>query len=127
VRLFEQDEDLAISVLLDASASMGVGQPTKLQAAMQIGAALAYVGLANLDRVAIYPLGDTLRDGIPPARGKGQILPMLRFLEGVRPAGRTALGPAVAGFLRKHQRRRRGQHALWQYGWFLRVLYLWRN
>ncbi|HET6284893.1 MAG TPA: DUF58 domain-containing protein [Polyangia bacterium] len=108
VRLFEQDEDLSISVLLDASASMGVGHPPKLQTAMQVGAALAYVGLANLDRVSIHPIGETLGDGMAPARGKGQILSMLRFLAGVTPGGRTALGPAVSAFLRQHRRRRRG-------------------
>lgn len=108
VRLFEQDEDLSISVLLDASASMGIGQPAKLETAMQVGAALAYVGLANLDRVAIYPIGDTVREGVAPVRGKGQILPLLRFLEGVSAGGRTALGPAVSSFLRQHRRRRRG-------------------
>lgn len=108
VRLFEEDEDLSISVLLDASASMGLGQPPKLDLAMQVGAALAYVGLANLDRVSIYPIGETLLDGMAPARGKARILPMLRFLEGVQPAGRTALAPAVSAFLRRHRRRRRG-------------------
>ncbi len=55
VRLYEEDEDLSIDVLVDASASMATGQPSKLDLALQIGAALAYVGLANLDRVAVTP------------------------------------------------------------------------
>jgi hypothetical protein len=33
---------------------------------------------------------------------------MLRFLEQVRPGGRTALAPAIDGFLRRHRGRRRG-------------------
>ena len=61
VRLFEEDEDLLIDVLVDASASMSVGSPPKLDLALQIGAALAYVGLANLDRVALTPLGGERR------------------------------------------------------------------
>ncbi len=56
VRLFEEDEDLSIYVLFDASASMGVGTPPKLDLAMQVGAALGYVGLANLDRVSLLPI-----------------------------------------------------------------------
>jgi uncharacterized protein (DUF58 family) len=127
VRLFEEDEDLSIHVLFDTSASMGIGTPPKLDVAMQIGAALAYVGLANLDRVALVPLTDvhpaagggaataaagvrhmTVGDGLPLARGKASILPMLRFLRGVRPAGRTALAPAVGDFLRRHRGRRPG-------------------
>jgi uncharacterized protein (DUF58 family) len=87
---------------------MGLGQPSKLDVAAQVGAALAYVGLANLDRVALYPINDTLSAGLPPARGKAHILPVLRFLEGVAPSGRTDLGAAVTGFLRQQRRSRRG-------------------
>jgi len=108
VRLYEEDEDLSIDVLFDASASMGLGAPPKLDLAMQVGAALAYVGLANLDRVAITPIAETLRDGLPPARGKARILPMLRFLDGVVPGGRTSLAAAVRAFLARHRRHRRG-------------------
>jgi uncharacterized protein (DUF58 family) len=108
VRLFEEDEDLSIDVLFDASASMGLGAPAKLDLAMQVGAALAYVGLANLDRVAITPVTETLSPGLPPARGKAHILPMLHFLDGVRAGGRTALAPAVRAFLSRHRRHRRG-------------------
>jgi len=108
VRLFEEDEDLSIYVLFDASASMGTGSPPKLDLAMQVGAALGYVGLANLDRVSVLPLTDGLGEGLPLARGKARILPWLRFLENLQAAGRTALAPAVRDFLRRHRGRRRG-------------------
>jgi uncharacterized protein (DUF58 family) len=108
VRLFEEDEDLAIDVLVDTSASMGVGAPPKLDLAAQIGAALAYVGLASLDRVTVTTVSDTLGDGLPPARGKAHILRVLRFLEATRAAGRTSLAAAARAFLARRQRRRRG-------------------
>jgi len=112
LRLFQEEEDLTIEVLVDASASMSVGSPPKLDLALQVGAALAYVGLANLDRVAVTALGDAggarERASLPPARGKGAILPILRMLDGVDAAGRTALAPAVRAFLASRQRRRRG-------------------
>ncbi len=108
VRLFEEDEDLSIYVLFDASASMGTGTPPKLDLAMQVGAALGYVGLANLDRVSVLPLADGLGDGLPLARGKAHILPWLRFLDGIEPAGATALAQATRDFLRRHRGRRRG-------------------
>jgi uncharacterized protein (DUF58 family) len=108
VRLFEEDEDLAIDILVDASASMGLGEPSKLDLATQVSAALAYVGLANLDRVAVTTIGDALGEGLPPARGKSRILPLLRFLGGVEARGRTSLARAVQGFLARRARQRRG-------------------
>ena len=112
LRLFQEEEDLTIEVLIDASASMSVGKPPKLDLALQVGAALAYVGLANLDRVAVTALGDAggerERASLPPARGKGAILPILRMLDGIDAAGRTALAPAVRAFLGSRRRRRRG-------------------
>ncbi len=94
VRLFEEDEDLSIYVLFDTSASMGVGTPPKLDLAMQVGAALGYVGLANLDRVSVLPLAGSLGDGMPLARGKAHILPWLRFLGGIQ-AQRAHVAGAV--------------------------------
>jgi uncharacterized protein (DUF58 family) len=111
LRLFEEDEDLSIDLLVDASASMGMGRPPKLDLAVQIGAALAYVGLSNLDRVAVTALG-AAPAGPPPARGKGRILPILRFLDGVRPAGRVPLAAGVRDFLARRGGRRRGLCAL---------------
>ena len=109
VRLFEEDEDLAIDVLVDSSASMGVGAPPKLDLAAQIGAALAYVGLANLDRVAVTTLGDGLGEGLSPARGKGHILRVLEFLDAARASGRTSLAAAARARRRGARRRTRAR------------------
>jgi uncharacterized protein (DUF58 family) len=114
LRLYEEDEDLSIDVLVDASASMAMGRPPKLDLALQIGAALAYVGLTNLDRVAVTALGDEAA-GPPPGRGKGRILPILRYLDAVRPpqrSSRTSLAAAVREFLARRRGRRRGLVAL---------------
>ena len=108
LRLYEEDEDLSIDVLVDASASMGVGRPPKLDLALQIGAALAYVGLANLDRVAVTAFSGADVPTLPLTRGKAAILPTLRRLEAVQAAGQTALAAAVRAFLARGRGRRRG-------------------
>ena len=68
LRLFEEEEDLSIYILLDASRSMTIGEPRKLDYAMKLAAALTYVGLANLDRVSIVPFSDRLHERLPPGR-----------------------------------------------------------
>src|SRR5947209_17720877 len=51
IRLFLEEEDLHFYVLIDNSMSMDFGNPTKLHYVKQVAAALAFVGLVNMDRV----------------------------------------------------------------------------
>ena len=51
LKLFVDEEDLCLHVLLDASASMGFGEPTKLEYGAKLPLALGFVGLVNLERV----------------------------------------------------------------------------
>src|SRR3954470_7434330 len=51
LRLFLEDEDLHVHLLLDVSRSMAFGTPPKLLFAKRVAAALGFVGLVNLDRV----------------------------------------------------------------------------
>ncbi len=106
LRLFEEEEDLHIYLLLDISDSMQLGDPPKLRYAMQVCAALCYIGLANLDRVSIVSFADGLRDRLPPARGKGRIFKVFDFLRALQPGGQTSLGPSLRSFV--HQNKRRG-------------------
>ena len=106
LRLFEEEEDLSIYMLLDASVSMRIGQPApKLHYAMKVVAALCYVGLANLDRVSIQPFSTDLHERLPPARGKGRIFKVFDFLRGVEPGGVTRLGPCLERFVQQNKRR----------------------
>src|SRR6185312_1536585 len=73
VRLYEEEEDLAIYLVLDTSGSMAFGAERgadKLRYAKKIIAALAYVGLANLDRVSVVTTSDRVMDRMPETRGK---------------------------------------------------------
>jgi len=106
LRLFEEEEDLYIYILIDCSKSMAIGNPMKLHYAMQVGAALGYIGLANLDRVAIIPFAETLKGRMPPARGKGRIFKIFEFLRNVEMGGDTSLGECLTKFV--HQNKRRG-------------------
>jgi uncharacterized protein (DUF58 family) len=105
LRLFEEEEDLHIYFLVDCSRSMLVGAPPKLHYAMQVAAALAYVGLANLDRVAVVPFADRLLGRLPPTRGKNRIFKVFEFFRGVEAGGETRLAPCLSKFVHQHKRR----------------------
>ncbi len=121
LRLFEEEEDLYIYILVDRSESMrlgasGDGSPlvvpgrdgriAKLGYASQVAAALAYVGLSNLDRVALYAFAEGMQDQLPAARGKGRIFKVFDFLSGLVPSGQTDLRASISEFV--HKTRRRG-------------------
>ncbi len=77
VKLFIEEEDVTVTLLIDASASMTAGRPPKLLFAKRAAAALGYIGLASEDRVAVSALTGRvgaatrrdarLRPGLPPA------------------------------------------------------------
>src|SRR3954463_16516052 len=70
IRLFMEEEDLHFYVLIDNSLSMDFGDPTKLHYAKQVAAALAFVGLVNLDRVVVEVFNDRITQSLPAVRGK---------------------------------------------------------
>jgi uncharacterized protein (DUF58 family) len=105
VRLYEEEEDLAIHFILDASASMAFGEGRKLAYAKRVVAALAYVGLANLDRVNIVTTSDRVADRMPETRGKARIFKALRFLREATAEGQTDLGDAMKTFVAQNKRR----------------------
>lgn len=105
VRLFEEEEDLSVYVVLDVSASMSAGEPPKLVHGKRLAAALAYVSLAALDRVSITTFGDAVVDRLPPLRGKGRIFRVLDFLRKTAPAARTDLAAAMRAFVAQNKRR----------------------
>jgi uncharacterized protein (DUF58 family) len=105
LRLFEEEEDLAIYFIVDASSSMGFGDAKKLRYAKRVAAALAYVGLANLDRVSIVSTTDKVLDRMPATRGKARIFKVFRFLRELEPDGHTDLEDALKAFVAQHKRR----------------------
>jgi len=105
LRLFEEEEDLHIYILVDISASMTLGKIPKFFYALKLAAALAYVGLSNLDRVAIVPFADKMLGWLPPNRGKSRIFKIFDFLKGQVPGGTTDLERSLKGFVAQSSRR----------------------
>ncbi|MBH22918.1 MAG: DUF58 domain-containing protein [Myxococcales bacterium] len=108
LRLFEEEEDLYIYLLVDCSESMSLEGPsglTKFQYAKMLAAALAYIGLSNLDRVAVVPFNAKLTGRLPPSRGRGQIHKIFKFLGPLESGGQTDIKEAFRTFVTQNKRR----------------------
>src|SRR5688572_7779367 len=105
VRLFEEEEDLSIYFIIDCSASMAFGTPSKFDQARRLCAALAYVGLANLDRVAVVAANDAKGSVLPATRGKNRIFKVFHYLEQLEARGATDLRQSLQTFVAQHKRR----------------------
>lgn len=118
VKLFEEEEDLSVYILLDASASMDWGGGTdspglsseynKWRYARLAAGALAYIALGNGDRVTIALLRQEDNGSVPaqfgPARGRARTLPMLHFLGRAEAGGTTDLNLSLRKFALTAQR-----------------------
>jgi len=98
LKLFVEEEDLYLALLLDSSKSMDFGDPKKMHYAVRLAAALGYIGLSNYDRVSIQPYAEALRRPLPTQRGKGGVLPFFSYLEKVEAAGTTAFSASLHRF-----------------------------
>ncbi|MBN8596175.1 MAG: DUF58 domain-containing protein [Planctomycetes bacterium] len=100
LKLFLEEEDLSLHVVLDASASSDCGEPNKYHFMQRCAMALGYVGLVNLNRVAatimsgIDAASDDARKSQPSVvralrdlRGRRRVHDLARFLCAMRPGG----------------------------------------
>jgi uncharacterized protein (DUF58 family) len=105
LRLFDEEQDLPISIFIDTSRSMEFGIPSKLDYARRVAAALCYIGLANLDRVQIVSFAGGVEGELPSQRGKRQIFNVFRFLTDIVPAGETDAKTAFLAWCSESRRR----------------------
>ena len=102
IKLFELEEDATVYLLVDASRSM----ESKFLYARKLAAALGYITLKSLDRLAVYSLSDTLAPLLDACRGSAKVLEFLRSLEAAETAGHdTCFTTCCRVFQARHRRR----------------------
>jgi len=102
VRLHEEEEDLAVTVLLDGSGSMAWG---RWPAAQQLAAALGALALLNGDQLAGGLLqGSDLTAAWGPGRGRARLVAWEQWIAALAPAAATALGPALRAYASRQTR-----------------------
>lgn len=109
VKLFEEEEDLAVHILLDGSGSMDWGEEdeeNKWGYARRLAAALGYIALASGDRLTvsnIQSLTPIPQSPIPnlqfgPARGRGHALRLFEWLKRLKAEGATDLNGRLSSY-----------------------------
>ncbi len=98
IRLAEEDTELNLYLLVDVSPSMRFGATTKAEFVCRVASALAYVGLAHLDRVHLFPFSDTLLPPLHPPRNKAHVVNIYRYLTGLQASGESDLHKAALAF-----------------------------
>jgi uncharacterized protein (DUF58 family) len=98
LKLFMEEEDLHFYALIDASASMEFGDPTKFYYAKQLAASLGFVGLCRADRVKIEALGTSRSSPGPVLRGRHTLWRMLEHVGGMQSGMNAPLAQSVKEF-----------------------------
>lgn len=99
LKLFEDEEEQTVHLLLDASASMdwpeGEAEQNKWRFGRRLVAALGYIALTNGDRLTVSHLSGGEHRAWGPFRGRGHIHSLLTHLAGLIAAGPTDLNAAL--------------------------------
>jgi uncharacterized protein (DUF58 family) len=117
IKLFREEEDLGVHIVIDASASMDAGSPSKLVLAQRVAIALAYIGLVNQDRVVVSIVNAPGRRAVQqltPLRGRRSLARIADFvLNNVWPPegydARAASPGTLSGALKALALSRRGK------------------
>ncbi|MBP5516750.1 MAG: DUF58 domain-containing protein [Bacteroidales bacterium] len=101
VKVFEEERELTVMLLVDVSASgrFGTTNQYKSELMAEIAATLAFAAIRNNDKVGVVMFSDKIEKFIPPKKGSTHILRIIRELIGFEPTGQgTDIGEALRYF-----------------------------
>ncbi|MDO5074258.1 MAG: DUF58 domain-containing protein [Bacteroidales bacterium] len=108
VKVFEEERELSVFLLIDVSCSLDFGTQGQTQRELltEIAATLAFSAMRNGDKIGVLFFSDRIEKFIPPAKGKGHVLRIIRELLCIQPEGRrTDIALGLEYFLRLVRRR----------------------
>jgi len=102
LKLFLEEEDLNVSILLDVSKSMAEGKPDKSLFAKRVAAAMSYIALCNHNRVNLYAYRDAVAGQLAGLRGRRTMSRVVQFLETATVEGGSRFTVAAKAFALRH-------------------------
>ena len=98
VKVFEEERELTVMLLIDVSNSLDFGTVKQLKKDMvtEIAATLAFSAIQNNDKIGVIFFSDRIEKFIPPKKGRKHILYIIRELLDFKPESkRTDIKTAV--------------------------------
>lgn len=108
VKVFEEERELNVMLLIDVSGSLDFGSQGQTQREMltEIAATLAFSAIRNNDKIGVLFFSDRVEKFIPPAKGRSHILRIIRELLTIEPQSRkTNIGVGLEYFMRVVRKR----------------------
>jgi len=102
LKLFLEEEDLNVSILIDVSKSMGEGKPDKSLFARRVAAAISYIALCNHNRVNLYAYRDGVAGRLFGLRGRRSMSRVVQMLESTEVEGKSHFASAARTFALQH-------------------------
>ncbi|HEY3266224.1 MAG TPA: DUF58 domain-containing protein [Armatimonadota bacterium] len=97
IRTYQDEDDLAVYLALDASASMDFGEPSKFQHAARLAAAVGFIGLVGSDAVYPLALGHPAAPG-RALRGRASHAALANWVSAWHPTGVNGLAASLTRF-----------------------------
>ena len=108
VKVFEEERELTVMLLIDVSGSLNFGTSTQLKRDLvtEIAATLAFSAIQNNDKIGVIFFSDRIEKYIPPKKGRKHILYIICELLDFQPESqRTDIAMATAYLTRIMKRR----------------------
>ncbi len=102
VKVFQEERELTVMLLVDVSASQGFGtsELTKSELSAELAALLAFSAIQNNDKVGAILFSDRIEKFIPPDRGRKHVLRVISQILTFQPQGaKTSIAKALEYFL----------------------------
>jgi uncharacterized protein (DUF58 family) len=108
VKVFEEERELTVILLVDMSGSQFFGSQTSLKRdiAAELSAILAFSAMKNNDKVGAILFTDQIEKFIPPRKGRSHALRIVRELLSFEPRHKTTSLNSVLEYLNHIQKRR---------------------
>lgn len=108
VKTFCEERELTVMLVVDVSASGSFGSQriSKLDTSIEVAAVLMFTALKNNDKVGLLFFADDIIKYIPPRKGRGNVLRLIRELLAMQPVKATTDISKALEFLGRVQRRK---------------------